>query len=149
MSPDNLRYAAVMFAAGLGIPLLAALNAQLGTRIGSPPAAATVLFLVALGLAFITTIFTTGLASFGELGQQPKHLFLGGLFVAFYILSVTWIAPKFGVGNAEFCVLLGQLASAALIDNFGLLGAIVRPVSLIRASGIGLMAMGVILVRWS
>ena len=149
MNPDNLRYAVVMFAAGLGIPVLAALNAQLGSRIGSPPAAATVLFVVASCLALLATLLTTGLTPLSQLGQQPKYLFLGGVFVAFYVLSVTWIAPKFGVGNAVFCVLLGQLASAALIDNFGLFGAILRPVSLLRASGIGLMAAGVFLVRWS
>ena len=34
------RDAAVMLAAGMGVPLLAALNAQLGVRIGSPAVAA-------------------------------------------------------------------------------------------------------------
>lgn len=38
-------YALTMLAAGIGIPLLAALNAALGLRIGSPAAAAMVLFL--------------------------------------------------------------------------------------------------------
>ena len=45
---DGFRYAAVMLAAGIGIPVLAALNAQLGARIGSPVVAAVVLFCVAL-----------------------------------------------------------------------------------------------------
>jgi transporter family-2 protein len=49
--------------------------------------------------------------------------------VAFYVLSITWIAPTFGVGNAVFFVLLGQLVSAAMIDHFGLFGAQVTPVS--------------------
>ena len=149
MNPDNLRYATIMLAAGLGIPLLAALNAQLGNRIGSPPAAATVLFVVAFCAALITTVVTTGLAPMTELGQQPKYLFLAGLFVAFYVLSITWVAPRFGIGNAIFCVLLGQLISAALIDNFGLVGAIAKPVSLARASGLGLMALGVFLIQWA
>ena len=73
----------------------------------------------------------------------PKHLFLGGLFVAFYVLSITYVAPSFGIGNAVFFVLLGQLGSAALIDHFGLFGARVNPFSLTRAGGIGLMALGV------
>jgi transporter family-2 protein len=49
--------------------------------------------------------------------------------VAFYVLTITWIAPTFGIGNAVFFVLLGQLVSAALIDHFGLFGAQVTPVS--------------------
>jgi bacterial/archaeal transporter family-2 protein len=77
----------------------------------------------------------------------PKHLFLAGLLVAFYILSITFIAPKFGVGNAVFFVLLGQLISAALIDHFGLFGARINPLSLSRAGGIALMAAGVFLTQ--
>ena len=30
----------------------------------------------------------------------PIYSYLGGLFVVFYVLGMTWIAPKFGVGNA-------------------------------------------------
>ena len=63
--------------------------------------------------------------------------------IAFYVLSITFIAPKFGVGNAVFFVLLGQLISAALIDHFGLFGAQINPLSMTRAGGIFLMAVGV------
>ena len=135
-------YALTMLAAGIGIPLLAALNAALGVRIGSPAAAAMVLFCVAL---FATTIVTlvTGPRALMNLPLAPRHLFLAGLFVAFYVLSITYIAPHFGIGNAVFFVLLGQLISAALIDHFGLFGARVSPLSLTRATGIAVMALGV------
>ena len=147
MTPETLRYAAIMLAAGIGIPVLAALNAQLGGRIGSPAAAASVLFVVAFFGALATMLATGGTTALNSLGAQPKHLFLAGLLVAFYVLSITWIAPKFGVGNAVFFVLLGQLISAALIDHFGLMGAIVKPLTWERASGIALMAAGVMLTQ--
>ena len=135
-------YALTMLAAGIGIPLLAALNAALGVRIGSPAAAAMVLFCVAL---FATTVVTiiTGPRALSGIPLAPRHLLLAGLLVAFYVLSVTYIAPHFGVGNAVFFVLLGQLISAALIDHFGLFGARVSPLSLTRATGIAVMAVGV------
>ncbi len=41
-------YALIMLLAGIGIPLLAALNAALGTRLGSAVAAGAILFVVAL-----------------------------------------------------------------------------------------------------
>jgi bacterial/archaeal transporter family-2 protein len=147
MTPETLRYAAVMLAAGVGIPVLAALNAQLGNRIGSPAAAATILFVVALCATTVTLHLTTGATPLASVPAQPKHLLLAGLLVAFYVLSITWIAPRFGVGNAIFCVLLGQLLAASVIDHFGLLGAVARPLNLIRASGIGLMALGVLLTQ--
>ena len=60
MAGETLRYAAVMTLAGIGIPVLAALNARLGSRIGSPAAAATILFAVALCGAAATMIATRG-----------------------------------------------------------------------------------------
>jgi transporter family-2 protein len=41
MTSESFRYALIMLAAGCGIPVLAAVNAQLGNKIGSPAAAAT------------------------------------------------------------------------------------------------------------
>lgn len=137
--------AAVMTAAGVGIPVLAALNAALGARLGSVTGAAAVLFCVALAAALAA--FSLGGGSLRGLGTAPRHLLLGGLLVAFYVLSVTAIAPRFGVGNAVFFVLLGQLASAAVIDHFGLFGARLAPMSPVRALGLVVMGAGVFLTQ--
>jgi len=143
---ETFRYAAIMLAAGIGIPVLAALNAQLGRAIASPRAAAAVLFAVALMATFLAMMLTTGAQPLRLVPDQPKHLLAAGLLVAFYVLSITWVAPRFGIGNAIFCVLLGQMVSATVIDNFGLLGAIARDLTLRRVLGIGLMAAGLTLV---
>ena len=134
--------ALIMLAAGLGIPILAALNVALGQFLGSPVAAVTVLLCVAFCAIFIILLTTSSL-SFARLAAAPKHLFLAGLLVTFYILSITAIAPHFGVGNAIFFVLLGQLISAAVVDHFALFGAAGSPLSLIRSLGLGVMALGV------
>jgi len=146
MIPPTTTYALTMLAAGIGIPILAALNAGLGTRLGSPIAAAAILFVVALSTTLVF-LAIKGAPALSTVVTAPKHLFLAGLLVAFYILSITFIAPKFGVGNAVFFVLLGQLISAALIDHFGLFGARISPLSLSRAGGIALMAAGVFLTH--
>lgn len=140
------QYAFIMLVAGIGIPVLAALNAALGTRIGSPAVAATVLFMIAFA-ACLCAALVTGPQAFARFADTPKYLFLAGLLVAFYVLSITYIAPHFGVGNAVFFVLLGQLISAATIDHFGLFGAQVSPLGLARAGGIALMASGVWLTQ--
>lgn len=140
--PGMSHFALVMLLSGVGIPILAALNAALGVRLASPVAAAVVLFCVAL-LSVTTVWLVTGARGMSGLAEAPKHLLLGGTLVAFYVLSVTFIAPRFGVGNAVFFVLLGQLISAAAIDHFGLFGARVSPLGLTRATGIAVMALGV------
>ena len=136
------QYALIMLLAGIGIPVLAALNAALGQYVGSPAAAALVLFAVAFAATGVAAL-VTGPGALAAMAGAPKHLFLGGLFVAFYVLSITYIAPVFGVGNAVFFVLIGQLISAAAIDHFGLFGAQVSPITLTRALGISVMALGV------
>ncbi|NNF73516.1 MAG: DMT family transporter [Rhodobacteraceae bacterium] len=145
--PATATYALVMFAAGIGIPILAALNANLGARVGSPAAAATILFVVAFAGAAAVMLATGGARALALAPVQPKPLFLAGLLVAFYVLSITWIAPHFGVGNAVFLVLLGQLVAAATIDHYGLFGATPSPLTLTRAGGIALMAAGVALTQ--
>lgn len=145
--PHTTIYALVMLAAGIGIPLLAALNAGLGKSLGSPVAASAVLFCVALLIATVALIISGDIPQLARLSITPKQFLFGGFFVAFYVLSVTFIAPKFGVGNAVFFVLIGQMISAAAIDHFGLFGAQISPLSLTRAAGLGLMAMGVWLTQ--
>jgi len=143
---SNLNYALIMTAAGVGIPILAAMNAALGQKIGSPITAAAILFSVAFLSAWILSA-ATGFQGLSQLASQPKHLFLAGLLVLFYVLSITFIAPKFGVGNAVFFVLVGQIISATLIDHFGLFGAAVTQINLTRAVGLAFMVGGICLTR--
>jgi len=144
--PPSSAYAFIMLTAGIGIPVLAALNSALGTRLGSPVAASAVLFVVALACT-LGVLSLQGTAALRGVTAAPRHLLLGGVLVAFYILSITFVAPRFGVGNAVFFVLLGQLVSAAVIDHFALFGARHSALTLTRASGIALMASGVFLTQ--
>ena len=144
---ETLRYAFIMLLSGIGIPVLAALNSQLGARLGAPVAASVVLFLVAL-IVCVTALVVSGQGpALAALPAQPPYLMLGGTLVAFYVLSVTFVAPRFGVGNAVFCVLMGQMIAASTIDHFGLFGAIQHPVSTIRAMGLAAMTIGLVLVQ--
>ena len=136
---SNTSYALIMLVAGIGIPILAALNAALGRVIAAPAAASVVLFVVAFLTALLVVVITGP--------NTPKHLLLAGSLTAFYVLSITYIAPHFGVGNAVFFVLLGQLISAAAIDHFGLFGARQTPLTLIRIAGIAVMCFGVFLTQ--
>jgi transporter family-2 protein len=56
---------------------------------------------------------------------------------------MTWVAPRFGVGNAVAFVLLGQLISMALIDHFAWFDAAHYPITLQRVFGLVLMTAGV------
>jgi bacterial/archaeal transporter family-2 protein len=118
---------------------------NVGTKYGSPAFAASVLFLVVLSIS-VAFLFAVegGLRPFPKT-SLPFYFYLGGVFVAFYVLSVTWVAPQFGVGNAVAFVLLGQIISMAAIDQFGLLGAPTHAITFQRFIGLLLMSVGVFL----
>lgn len=139
-----MELSAVMFATGVGIPIMAAMNAQLGAKIG-PQMAGAVLFVVAFLPAAIAAALTPRPAA-SAFATTPVWLYAGGLFVAFYVLTVTVIAPKIGVAAAVLFVLLGQMVSTAAIEHYALFGAIRRPIDLTRVVGLVVMAVGVFLV---
>lgn len=146
MRGEQLAYAAIMIVAGLGIPIMAALSGNLSGRLGSAPAATSIIFAVALLLAVATTV-TTGIPTIQSFITVPKYLFLGGACVAFYALSITFIGPRFGIANAILCVLLGQMLCSAVIDHFGLFGAPAIEIDRQRFVGLTLMAIGLFLAR--
>jgi len=145
--PQNSTvYALTMLFAGIGIPIMAALNAGLGTKLQSSGLAAAILFCVAMVASLTYLLLVEGIPTSFSAPSTPFYFYLGGLFVVFYVLSVTWIAPRFGIGNAVAFVLLGQLISMATIDQFGLMGAPQTTLTLPRLMGLLFMAIGVFLV---
>lgn len=141
-----LTYSLVMLIAGLGIPVMATLNGGLGSKLESPALAATILFSVGLLVAVVYLLSTEGLPTSIYLPNTPWYFYLGGFFVMFYILSITWVVPHFGVSNAVSFVLLGQLIAMSVIDHYGLLGAAQYSLNLQRIAGLLLMAVGVYMV---
>ena len=142
-----LAMAVLMFLTGIGIPLMATLNAGLGRQLASPAAATFILYVVGLGLSLGVLLVAGGFPAAEKFRGIPPHFYMGAIFVVFYIFSVTWAGPKIGIGNAVFFVLLGQLIAAAAIDHYGLWGAVQTAITPKRVLGIAVMALGVYLAR--
>ena len=138
--------AAMMFAAGLGIPVFAALNSALGQQLGGPVAATAVTFGVGFVIAIAMLAFT-GFPPASAFTFEKPWLWVGAIVMLFYATSVAYSAPRIGLGNAIFFVLLGQIVAAAIIDHFGLLGAIQSAITPRRAIGLVVMAIGLYLAR--
>lgn len=148
LSSDSFAaLALLMFLTGVGIPIMAAFNGGLGVQLGSPIAASLILFGVGGVLAGAIMLAFGSVPAPDAFTFDRPYLYLGGLLVLFYILSITFAGPRIGIGNAVFFVLLGQIVAAAVIDHFGLWGAIQSEITPRRIAGIALMAAGVYLAR--
>lgn len=143
---SHYTYALIMLLSGLGIPIMAALNGSLGAKLQSPVLAATILFAVGLLVAISLVLMTEELPQRFSFKSTPWYLFFGGVFVLFYVLNVTWVAPHFGISNAVSFVLLGQLIAMTIIDHYGFLGSPQYSVTGQRFLGLLLMSVGVFMV---
>jgi transporter family-2 protein len=114
--------------AGALIPVQAAANAALSRLIGgNVPFAALTLFVVA-GIATAVAMLFTGaqIPTAAALRSAPWWAYSGVFIVAFYVFTITFLAPRLGVGTAIALIVTGQVAAALTIDHFGLLGVDVR-----------------------
>ncbi len=111
-------YAVWAAAAGALIPVMAVLSARLGRVLGDPIQAPVPLFLVGLIVTSIVAFVATGRAPSLQALQDAKTVDLaGGLIVAGYVISVTLIAPRFGIGNVILFAVAAQILTSAAIDQ--------------------------------
>lgn len=137
-------YYLIAFAAGLGITLQTTLNSQLARGLGGDAVTAA-LFSFAAGAISLGAIslLKGGLStSLATLPSQPLWSLAGGLIGACALFSYVVLAPRIGLSALLGLAIVGQLLSSQVIDHFGLLGAIRRPVSVMKLCGLSVMLAG-------
>ena len=72
----------------------------------------------------------------------PWYLYLGGILSVIIVGLVALSIPKIGVCNATTAIIVGQVATAVLIDHFGLFGVQAIPWSFWQIIGLALFAAG-------
>jgi transporter family-2 protein len=125
--------------AGLAGPVQAAVMGELGERVGIVPA-------LALSAIVTTAVALSALVivrqGVGQAVRQPAWLWIGGLLSAFIVIAVTVAPPRIGTTATIGVIIAGNLAMAAVIDRFGLLGQERIGLGWPRLLGIGLLAAG-------
>jgi bacterial/archaeal transporter family-2 protein len=136
---------ALTLAVGAGFAMQAPINAALGRDIGPLPAA-VVSFTAGL-IVLVVLALTVG-GGFGRLGAHPVwwHYIAGGVLGAAVVGVTLQTVTPLGTRGMIACLLTGQLAMAAIIDQFGLLGVTQQPLTLARTIGLVLLGAGVALV---
>ena len=130
------------------IPFQAAANATLSRSLESIGYAALTLFAVALfSTALLLALFRVPPPTLQAFSEAPVYGFLGGLVVATYVLSITFLVPRIGVAQAIFLIVTGQMVAAVVIDHFGWLGLSAKPVNGHQLAGLLLMCAGLMIAR--
>lgn len=150
MTAQGLLLTLLAFAAGASWAIQAAVNVELARGVGSSLTAVTISFLVgALVLTIATLASRQPMPSMEAARAVPGYAWAGGgLLGAFIVFTVLFLAPRLGMAVVFSAIIAGQLVMALLLDHFGLLGTIVREVTLGRVAGVLVMFAGVLMIRF-
>lgn len=102
-------------------------------------------FIVHIGgalVALIPLLFLGG----GKLAQWrslPWYALVAGAFGLIVIGAVSYMIPRIGAAGAIVSIVAGQLLVSTILDHFGWLGAMERPLDATRAIGLAVVFVGV------
>jgi bacterial/archaeal transporter family-2 protein len=143
----TLLYSLLPLLGGAFIAVQAPVNARLRLVLGSPVGSTVVSFAIGtvVGLVVLAVIGELGTTT-GALGGGPWWAYLGGLLGLVFVFATLLAAPQVGVTVTFVAVIVGQVAAAAAIDRFGLLGIPARPIDAERVLALALMAGALLLL---
>ena len=144
---SNLIYLVMALITGALIPIQAATNAAFSKSIGNPYVTGLMVFIVGLiGMIVFVLISGVSVPSAQQLVTSPVYGYLGGIIVATYVVMITILVPRIGVGTAIGFIVTGQILFAVIIDHFGLFNTTARAIDTTRFVGVLLTIGGVYLV---
>jgi transporter family-2 protein len=133
--------------AGFGLTVQVGMNSQLRKALQSANLAALISFCVGTAaLVLLVLLLRTPVPERTVFAAVPWWAWLGGLLGAFYVASSTVVAAELGATTLLGLALLGQLATALVIDHYGWLGLPVNPITWGRLAGVALLGVGVWLI---
>ena len=124
-------------AVGLQSPMASMISQRLGTFES--------VFIIHVGGALIALLplLATGGGNLSQWRNVPWYALSAGIFGLVVIAAISYMIPRIGVAGAVTCIVAGQLLISALLDHFGWLGAMLRPLDPARALGLAVLLVGV------
>lgn len=82
----------------------------------------------------------------GNWRTLPLWTYIVGAFGVLLFVTINYTIPRLGTTAAISLIIMGQLTAGALIDQFGLFGVAVQPISTMKVAGLMLLLAGSYLV---
>jgi transporter family-2 protein len=142
------RGLAVLLTACVGglIALQAPINSVLGKSIGTWQAAFVSFTIGTLVLAGIVTVASGGFGAIGEARHVTWYYLIGGILGAAYVTTVLVTVRTLGAGGVTAATIAGQLTTAVVVDQLGILGVSKHPITTARVAGVVLLGLGTYLI---
>ena len=128
-------------AGGVAVGLQAPMASMISQRLGMLES----VFIVHLGgalLALLPLLFYGG-GNLVRWKELPWYTLLAGGFGLVVIGAISYMIPRVGVAAAVITIVAGQMLVSTVLDHFGWLGGMGRPMDLTRAIGLAVVLLGV------
>jgi bacterial/archaeal transporter family-2 protein len=128
-------------AGGVAVGLQSPMASMITQRLGMFES----VFIVHVGgalFALLPLLFYGG----GRLAQWrsiPWYALVAGIFGLIVIGAISYMIPRIGVAGAITTIVAGQLLVSTILDQFGWLGTMARPMDPTRAIGLAVVLLGV------
>jgi len=128
-------------AGGIAVGLQSPLSSMISQRLGVMES----VFIIHLGgaLAALIPLLIYGGGKLGNWRTVPWYALCAGAFGLVVIFSMSYMIPRVGIATSLIILLSGQLLIGTVLDHFGLLGAVQRPIELMRIVGLAVVFLGV------
>jgi len=128
-------------AGGIAVGVQAPLSSIINQRLGPLES----VFIVHIGgaIAALIPLLFLGWGKLSQWHTVPWYALGAGALGLVVIFSMTYMIPRIGVANALIILLSGQLLIGSVMDHFGLLGAVQRPIDFMRVAGLAVVFFGV------
>lgn len=146
-------YLVMAFSAGAGMAMQAAINSQLGKSLFNQPLYAAMWSFVSGAVLLLILSIWLAKGSWWQMvstiPSQPWWQLVGGALGTGLVFSSIFLAPKLGVANMLFVMILGQMAFGIAIDHWGLFNMPMREVNWNKIIGLGVMLLGLFIFFFS
>ena len=134
---------------GALLPIQAILNTRLGKQTGGPLMGSLLSFIVGLICLLVLNLVTntSAVVNLKPATVMPWYIWLGGFLGAIVVGYITWVNQQQGVALTFALVVSGQIFMSLIIDQYGLFGSLVQPITLEKIIGAVLIIAGLILIK--
>ena len=138
---------AALISAGAVLAVQSPINGALARHAADATFAACINFLVGFLVMACVVVVRGAWPATGFLANAPTWAWVGGALGGFYITMMAMMLSITGAQTAAMAGILGQLATAMVLDHFGAFGLAVQPITWPRIAGLVMVAGGLLLSR--
>lgn len=138
---QEIIFLLVALVAGVLMAVQGSMNSLLSKKVGLLEATFVVHLLGLLLITVLLMVFCLQNWNWENFKTVPWYVYLGGFLGVAIIYGVAYSIPKVGVANATTAIIVGQVATAMIIDMFGVFGD-KMPLTWFKGMGLALMALG-------